>query len=227
MSTRITAREALLQRIRSALRDVPSDEQPQDVLVERSYQLSGTIPREEVVERFIERVAEYKVTVQQVEEASLPQAIATACTVRGVHRLVVPADLPEDWLPPDVEPLRDSNTLTYQQLDESDGVLTGCVLSIAQSGTIVLDDGAHQGRRALTLLPDYHLCVVYEDQIVDLVPEAITCLHEAVQQGRPITFISGPSATSDIELNRVEGVHGPRTLHVFVVHGRFYSGHDN
>lgn len=220
MSTANTAREAILQRIRAAVRDVPSDEQPQDVLVARDYQLSGTTPREEVVERFIERVAEYKVTVQRVEKASLPQAIATACTARGVHRLVVPADLPEDWLPPNVEPLRDSNTLTDQQLDESDGVLTGCALGIAQTGTVVLDDGAHQGRRAITLLPDYHLCVVYEDQIVDLVPEAITRLHEAVQQRRPITFISGPSATSDIELNRVEGVHGPRTLHVLVVNDR-------
>ena len=220
MSTGITAREALLQRIRSALRDVPADEQPQDVLVERSYQRSGTTLREEVVERFIERVAEYKVTVQRVEKASLPQAIATACTARGVHHLVVPEDLPEDWLPPSIEPLRDSNTLTFQQLDESDGVLTGCALGIAQTGTIVLDDGARQGRRAITLLPDYHLCVVYEDQIVDLVPEAITRLHEAVQQRRPITFISGPSATSDIELNRVEGVHGPRTLHVLVVNDR-------
>jgi L-lactate dehydrogenase complex protein LldG len=220
MSTGNTARDALLQRIRSALRDVPSQEQPQDVLVERSYHLTGTSPREEVVERFIERVAEYKVTVQRVEEASLPQAIATACAARGLYRLVVPADLPEGWLPPNVEPLSDSNTLTYQQLDESDGVLTGCALGIAQTGTIVLDDGAHQGRRALTLLPDYHLCVVYEDQIVDLVPEAITRLHEAVQQRRPITFISGPSATSDIELSRVEGVHGPRTLHVLVVNGR-------
>ena len=220
MSTENTVREAILQRIRAAVRDVPPSEQPQDVLVERSYQLSGTTPREEVMERFIERVAEYKVTVQRVEEASLPQAIATACTARGVHRLVVPADLPEDWLPPNVEPLRDSNTLTYQQLDESDGVLTGCALGIAQTGTVVLDDGAHQGRRAITLLPDYHLCVVYEDQIVDLVPEAITRLHEAAQQRRPITFISGPSATSDIELNRVEGVHGPRTLHVLVVNDR-------
>jgi L-lactate dehydrogenase complex protein LldG len=220
MSTGITAREALLQRIRSALRDVPSEEQPQHVQVERSYQLSGTTTREEVVERFIERVAEYKVTVQRAEEASLPQAIATACTAQGIHRLVVSVDLPEDWLPPNIEPLRDSNTLTFQQLDESDGVLTGCALGIAQTGTIVLDDGARQGRRAITLLPDYHLCVVYEDQIVDLVPEAITRLHEAVQQRRPITFISGPSATSDIELNRVEGVHGPRTLHVLVVKNR-------
>ena len=221
MSTGNTAREAILQRIRAAVRDVPADEQPQDVLVARDYQHSGTAAREEVVERFIERVAEYKVTVQRVEEGSLPRAIATACTARGVQRLIIPADLPESWLPANVEPLRDSNTLTYEQLDASDGVLTGCALGIAQTGTIVLDDGTHQGRRVITLLPDYHLCVVYEDQIVDLVPEAITRLHDAVlRERRPITFISGPSATSDIELNRVEGVHGPRTLHVLVVYAR-------
>jgi L-lactate dehydrogenase complex protein LldG len=217
MSTGNTAREVILQRIHAALRDVPPAEQPADVAVVGTYLHSGTEPREEVVERFVERVAEYKVTVRRIEEASLPQAIAAACAARSVQHLVIPADLPEYWLPPNIEPLQDSNTLTYEQLDKSDGVLTGCALGIAQTGTIVLDDGAYQGRRAITLLPDYHLCVVYEDQIVDLVPEAITGLHDAVLQRRPITFISGPSATSDIELNRVEGVHGPRTLDVLVV----------
>jgi L-lactate dehydrogenase complex protein LldG len=217
MSTGNTAREIILQRIRTALRDVPAEEQPDDVVVARNYRHSGTDPREEVVERFAERVAEYKVAVQRVEESSLPQAIAAACTARNIHHLVIPADLPESWLPTNIELLRDSNTLTYEQLDTSDGVLTGCALGIAQTGTIVLDGGPHQGRRAITLLPDYHLCVVYENQIVDLVPEAITRLQAAVQQRHPITFISGPSATSDIELNRVEGVHGPRTLDVLIV----------
>jgi L-lactate dehydrogenase complex protein LldG len=214
-----TARQEMLQRIRMALRDVPAGEQPQDVAVARDYRRSETVPREEVVERFVERVAEYKVTVRRIEEDALPQAIAMACTERSVRRLVIPMDLPEHWLPGGVELLRDDNTLTYEQLDTSDGVLTGCALGIAQTGTIVLDGGAHQGRRVITLLPDYHLCVVYEDQIVNLVPEAIARLGDAVlRQRRPITFISGPSATSDIELNRVEGVHGPRTLDVLVVH---------
>lgn len=212
------AREVILERIRAALRDVPTNEQPQDVRVARDYRRNDNAPHEEVMERFIERVAEYKVTVQHVEQSLLREAIATACATRGIHRLIIPADLPEYWLPPNVDLLRDSDTLSYEQLDTSDGVLTGCALGIAQTGTIVLDGSAHQGRRVITLLPDYHLCVVYEDQIVDLVPEAILRLGDAVRlQRQPITFISGPSATSDIELNRVEGVHGPRTLDVLVV----------
>ncbi|MGZ3598655.1 MAG: LutC/YkgG family protein, partial [Ktedonobacterales bacterium] len=139
--------------------------------------------------------------------------------------LAIPPDIPSAWLTDlassGVELLRDepgTAPLSYAQLDSSDGVLTGCALAIAQTGTIVLDAGAYQGRRVLTLLPDYHLCVVYADQIVDIVPQAIEQLADAVrEQQRPITFISGPSATSDIELNRVEGVHGPRTLEVLVV----------
>jgi L-lactate dehydrogenase complex protein LldG len=134
-----------------------------------------------------------------------------------VRRLVVPADLPEGWAPAGVALLRDPG-LTNEQLDESDGVLTGCALGIAQTGTIVLDGGPGQGRRAITLLPDYHLCVVRADQVVGLVPEAVERLGAVARDPRrPITWISGPSATSDIELNRVEGVHGPRTLEVLIV----------
>ena len=107
--------------------------------------------------------------------------------------------------------------LAPHELDALDGALTGCALAIAETGTIVLDAGAAQGRRALTLVPDYHLCVVAEDAVVDLVPEAVERLQPAVEEGRPLTLVSGPSATSDIELNRVEGVHGPRTLHVVIV----------
>jgi L-lactate dehydrogenase complex protein LldG len=109
--------------------------------------------------------------------------------------------------------------LSNEALDAADGVLTSCAVAIAQTGTIVLDGGAGQGRRAITLIPDYHLCVVRESQIVELVPEAMAQLEPAARAGRPITFISGPSATSDIELHRIEGVHGPRTLDVIVVDG--------
>ena len=211
------AREEILNRVRAALRDVPRDETAAAVAVDRGYDQADAAPRAELIERFIERVAEYKAHIRRVAPADLPGAIAAACAVRGVRRLVVPADLPEGWLPDGVELLRDPG-LTVDQLDGSDGVLTGSALGIAQTGTIALDGGPGQGRRAISLVPDYHLCVVEAAQVVGSVPEAVARLHEvATRPGRPITWISGPSATSDIELNRVEGVHGPRTLEVLVV----------
>ena len=214
-----TARETILWRIRRATRDIPEGEQPEDVTVERGYRREDDPPREEIVERFAENVAEYEATVRRVASAELPGAIEEALARRGVKRLVIPPYLPKEWVPEGIEALRDAARprLSNEELDASDGVLTGCSLGIAQTGTIVLDSGRAQGRRALTLLPDYHLCVVREDQIVGLVPEAFAKLEEAVKiEGRAITFISGPSATSDIELDRVEGVHGPRTLEVLI-----------
>jgi L-lactate dehydrogenase complex protein LldG len=119
-----------------------------------------------------------------------------------------------------IEPDSRLEPLPNERLDNSDGVLTGCALGIAQTGTIVLDGGVCQGRRVITLLPDYHLCVIREEQIVGLVPEALRILQTTHPESpRPFTFVSGPSATSDIELNRIEGVHGPRTLEVLVVTG--------
>jgi L-lactate dehydrogenase complex protein LldG len=219
MKKDLNAREEILGRIREALQDVPATEQPTEVAVARTYLQSGTTEHSEMIERFIERVTDYKVDVKRVKAQELSQAIAVACAQRGVRRLVVPTDLPAAWLPANSEVLRDDPPLSNEQLDTSDGVLTGCALGIAQTGTIVLDSGTAQGRRVLSLLPDYHLCVIHEEQIVELVPEAIARLSEAVTlHKRPLTFISGPSATSDIELNRVEGVHGPRTLDVLVVH---------
>lgn len=218
MSTINRAREEILRRIRESLQDVPAAEQPAETVVERNYRHSGTTDREEMIEQFIDRVTDYRVNVQRIEARALSETIAATCARRGVKLLAIPADLPQDWLPTSIELLPDDHSLTNEQLDASSGVLTGCALGIAQTGTIVLDGGSAQGRRVLTLLPDYHLCVIYEAQIVDLVPQAIAGLADAVRQHRrPITFISGPSATSDIELNRVEGVHGPRTLDVLVV----------
>jgi len=212
------AREEILGRIRRALQDVPAEERPEDVTVARDYRHQGDMQQEPLVELFIERVRDYKVMVQRIDAQALPEAIATRCAARNVQTLAVPADLQEHWLPGGTALLRDAADLSNAQLEKSDGVLTACALGIAQTGTIILDGGAGQGRRALSLVPDYHLCVIFETQIVELVPEAITRLAEAVRlRGQPITLISGPSATSDIELNRVEGVHGPRTLDVLVV----------
>ena len=215
------ARAEILDRIRDATRDVPGTERPEDVLVERGYRVEDEASRAEIVERFAEYVAEYDATVHRVGEEELNGAIREALERRSVNHLVIPADLPGGWVPEGVEAMRDGadgKLLTKEELDESHGVLTGCAWGIAQTGTIVLDAGERQGRRAITLLPDYHLCVVHEEQILGLVPEAIRKLEASVEgEGRAVTFISGPSATADIELDRVQGVHGPRTLDVLIV----------
>ena len=215
-----TAKETILWRVRHATRDVPEGELPEDVSVEREYRREDGAQREEIVARFAERTAEYEAEVRRVGHDELPRVIEEVLKQRGVRRLVIPPYLPKEWIPDGIETLRDAarSRLTNKELDESDGVLTGCALGIAQTGTIVLDAGRAQGRRALTLLPDYHLCVVREQQIVGLVPEAFLSLERTLKgEGRAITFISGPSATSDIEFDRVEGVHGPRTLEVLIV----------
>lgn len=163
----------------------------------------------------IDRLSDYKASVTRADADHVPRAIADACRLHGITRLVVPADLPAAWIPEGIAVLPDSPPLSLADLDTSSGVLTGCAVAIAQTGTIILDSGPRQGRRVLSLVPDRHLCVVRAQQVVGLVPEAMAWLAE--RKTHPITLISGPSATSDIELSRVEGVHGPRTLHVFVV----------
>jgi L-lactate dehydrogenase complex protein LldG len=211
------AREAILERVRRALADVPAEETAADVPVERGYRRTDASPREEILRRFAERVADYRAGVRRVSRDGVADAVRLACLARGARRIVVPSDLPGEWRPQGVEFLVDEG-LSNDELEAADGVLTGCAVGIAETGTVVLDAGPGQGRRVLTLLPDFHLCVVEEDQVVGTVPEAIARLGDAVRgPRRPLTFISGPSATSDIELNRVEGVHGPRTLEVLVV----------
>jgi L-lactate dehydrogenase complex protein LldG len=205
------AREVVLGRVRDALGGARGAEVP----VPREYRRRDDAGRDAIVDRFADRVSEYRATVFRAGRGDLAATIAGACRERGAKRLAVPGDLPAEWRPDGVEAVVDDG-LSPRELDRVDGALTGCALAIAETGTIVLDGGAAQGRRALTLVPDYHLCVVRAGDVVGQVPEAIEALGEAVRAGRPVTFVSGPSATSDIELNRVEGVHGPRTLHVVI-----------
>jgi L-lactate dehydrogenase complex protein LldG len=210
----MTARDEILTRIVRALRDVPAEERPADVAVPRRYQRGG---EGDVVARFVERVSEYEADVRRIAGAELAATVAAICHRRGIAQLGIPADLPVEWLPDGVE-ARAADTLEPRQLDRLGAVLTGCALAVAETGTIVLDTGPRQGPRPLSLVPDHHLCVVEERQIVPGVPEAMGAIAEAVRATRcPVTLVSGPSATSDIELDRVEGVHGPRDLVVLVI----------
>jgi L-lactate dehydrogenase complex protein LldG len=205
------ARSEILDRIRAAFPDAPSG-----VAIPREYRRSRRAGVD-VVALFAERVADYRATVHEAATGSLAATVAAALAASSIRRLVVPAGLPDAWLtdaaPSAVERLSDEPPLSKADLDRADGVITGCAVAIAETGTIVLDAGPAQGRRAVSLLPDYHLCVVAASQIVGDVPEAL----ERLDPRRPLTWISGPSATSDIELQRVEGVHGPRTLEVVIV----------
>jgi L-lactate dehydrogenase complex protein LldG len=202
----VSVRDEVLAKIRGALADRPRPEP-----VRRDYR--RTLDEVDVVALFAERAADYKATVTRVPATELPRAVGSAL---GTGRIVVPPGLPEEWLADaTIQPLRDDPPLSVQELDGADGAISGCTVAIALTGTVVLSAGPAQGRRALTLLPDYHLCVVRADQIVGTVAEALARIDPA----SPQTWISGPSATSDIELNRVEGVHGPRTLQILIVEG--------
>lgn len=235
------AREAILARIRAGTgartpggalprpsvvgAERPHAEAEKAVAVPRLYRTAGSRPRPEVLGLFEERVSDYRATVVRTPPAGLATTVAHALEGRGVRRLVVPHDLPASWLESvpegSVELMRDGEggrSFSKGQLASCHGVLTGCALGIAETGTLVLDAGRAQGRRALTLLPDYHLCVVFGAQVVETVPDAVTALAPGVAaHRRPVTLVSGPSATSDIELIRVEGVHGPRNLEVILV----------
>jgi L-lactate dehydrogenase complex protein LldG len=190
----MSARDEVLGRVRAALGAVVVEPE-----IPRRY--GHDLPGD-VVDVFCERAADYLATVTRVTPDGLDEAIAAACAARGSTKVLA---------------VEDDAGIPAAELDGYDAALTGCALAIAETGTIVLDGGPDSGRRALTLVPDHHLCVVEASQIVASVPDAIAALEPAARDGRPITFVSGPSATSDIELERVEGVHGPRKLDIFVV----------
>ncbi len=206
-----TAREEILGRVRAALADrTPPDEVPW------AYGRPVGTGTDTAVDRFVQRTADYRARVVRVGADGVGGAIAEALGAAGATRVVAAPAVRERWAAAaDVDWVVDDQ-LTARDLDTVDAVVTTATLAIANTGTVVLDHGPGQGRRAISLVPDMHICVVFTDQIVDDVPEAVTRLIKSGSNTRPLTWISGPSATSDIELDRVEGVHGPRTLHVIV-----------
>ena len=169
----------------------------------------------ERLELFVSRIEHYDGGVHRCGGAAIADTIAKALTARGRRRLVVAAGVTPDWLPPQFEWIAEADA-TYQDLDASDGAITGCSAAIATTGTILLRHGAAEGRRALTLIPDYHLCVVFADEVVETVPEGFARAWSGDAAGSPplLTTISGPSATAYIDMTRIKGVHGPRTLYV-------------
>lgn len=218
----MSAREIVLGRIRQALVDVPGSEATTwSVLEDRdpaaAYDRERKLDPAGLLELFAERCGDYSANVSRCRDESdaIAATVASVCARHSVARLAIPATLDSGWCPSCALEV-DDPPLPLRTLDACDGVLTGCAAAIAETGTIVLDGGPGQGRRALTLVPDLHICVVRSTQIVGCVPEAIGALDSAVRAGRPLVFVSGPSATSDIELTRVEGVHGPRRLEVIV-----------
>jgi L-lactate dehydrogenase complex protein LldG len=200
----VSSREEVLGRIRAALAGQP--EQPE---APRTYRTHGEQApgSPALVELFTDRLLDYRATVVPCPVETVPTTVGAVLAERGLRRVVAPAGVPAAWLG-DAQALRDDPPLPVEALDAADAVVTGCAVAVAETGTIVLDGDADQGRRALTLVPDVHVVVVRAEQVVQTVPEALARLDPL----RPLTMISGPSATSDIELNRVEGVHGPRTL---------------
>lgn len=209
----MTAREVILGRIRQALGETPADVSD----VPRSYRTADQAPTPGtagLLDMLVDRLVDYHALVRRTEPGGVAAAIAAAVAERGSERIVVPAGFPAQWLGSlTTIPVYDEPVLSPAELDDLDGVLTTCAVAVAETGTVVLDSSAGQGRRALTLVPDYHLIVVRADQVVASVPQAL----ERLAPTDPLTWISGPSATSDIELSRVEGVHGPRTLEVLLV----------
>ena len=207
------ARAEVLARIRAALRSgggAPAG-------IPRGYRTGTGMATPALIELLTERLHDYGTSVRRCPDGGVAQAVHQALAERGARRVVLPPGLSLDGASLEgasldgVEFLADGG-LSPETLDATDGVITTAALAIAETGTIVLDGGPGQGRRALSLVPDYHLCILQASQIVGTVPQAL----ERLEPGRPCTWISGPSATSDIELDRVQGVHGPRTLEVIL-----------
>ena len=212
----MSAKAEILARVRAAVTDLTS---PLGARGDVPWVDQASAGPAATIEVFVENVIDYKAQVVRVAPDAVGRAVVDALAAYGAGSVVVPSGVDRAWvadLGMGVRVVADEG-LGALDLDAIDAVLTASAVSIATTGTIVLDHGPDQGRRALSLVPDVHVCVVRADQVVHDVPEAVARLHPKEGMPRPLTWISGPSATSDIELDRVEGVHGPRILHVILV----------
>jgi L-lactate dehydrogenase complex protein LldG len=209
------ARDSILARIRGPHASTTAEQTVEKYEeIPRAYIRTGTLDAEQRLKMFEERLIEYDAHVFHVTEAALPEVIAAAIRERGTQRIAIPSGLRAEWLPAAIE-FTEADRLSSLELDEFDGIVSACSIAIALTGTIVLQNLPGQGPRKLSLIPDYHLCIVFADQIVETVSEAFDRL--ASTSILPTTFISGPSATADIEMTRIKGVHGPRFLDVLIV----------
>jgi L-lactate dehydrogenase complex protein LldG len=211
-----SAKAEILRRVRVAIGGVSDSEVARAGWsgLTRGYQRSATRGPEEVLALLKDRLRDYDAQVVSVRRADVAATVATMLGVRGKKRMVVPAGISAEWLPVGFGFVVDEE-ISAVELDGFDGVMTGSTVAIAQTGTVVLQNMPAQGRRAVTLVPDYHLCVVRVEDVVETVPEAMARLQETA--GLATTFFSGPSATADIEMTRIKGVHGPRYLDIVLV----------
>lgn len=210
----MTAREEILSRIRTALGAEAADPGASHASIARDYTRTGTLTPHARLELFLDRLLDYDTVILEIEhEGQIAATIARALEDFDSNRVVAPLDFPAEWLPAEI-PVTPDASLGTEELAQAQSVITTCELGVASTGTIILVHGGAQGRRALTLLPDHHICIVRRSQIVETVPESIAAIGSFVT--RPITTISGPSATSDIEMTRIRGVHGPRKLTVIL-----------
>lgn len=212
------ARRIVLDRIARATADVRDDDPPAaHAALDRDYRHRDDLNEPGRLDLLEARLVDYGVDVVRTRASDLTDVLTAELTRRRARRVVVPKGSPDAWLAAVEGGVRLRDDADPTLLDDADATLSGCAVAVADTGSIVLDGGPGQGRRAATLVPDVHLCVVPASRVVGLVPEAVARLHDAVAAGAPLTWISGPSATSDIEMIRVAGVHGPRTLVVFLV----------
>jgi L-lactate dehydrogenase complex protein LldG len=219
------ARERILGRIREALPGKVQDVQGSHASLARLYRRAGELTGDECVELLIDRLLDYDVEVLQVaDESGIADAVADGLLAHGEHSVVAAASFPTSWLPEAMVVVRDTG-LSTAELEAQTTVLTTCEVAVASTGTILLVHEGMQGRRAMTLLPDHHVCLVRRDQVVETLGEALMVM--APHARKPMTTISGPSATSDIEMTRIRGVHGPRRLTVILYGGDRAAGGDD